>query len=559
MKMRAAWKIWGILLLLLCLGITAAQADSFNLSFSWDADGTELSVRLYQQKKDYVLFLPGCAPADSLTVTLQGRQEIRWKDAVIRSGDTVDLTADIGETVDVTDAGGARIARVRVMRGSDIPALFFTFDQKDLKWTQEAYKHDITGNASVVMLNETGGTECADELTSFHVRGNTTRFGYKRPYQFKLKKKAPLFGMYEAKTWILLANWFDLSLIRNQITLNLCRELGLTGTPDSRQTDVYINGVYNGTYLLVEKIQIKKGRLDLTDMEGALEELNERPLSSYRRKVTWNRNGRSQKWFAFSREPEDITGGFLLEIEKEMQYNKNKENGGFVTQNGMYVNIKEPSQIGPLAAAYISGLVNDFDNALRARDGMNRKTGKRYSDYIDMQSFAAKLIVEELSANFDVNAASQFMYKDSDRVDPLLYAGPGWDYDFTYGNKDNGLHAPLYNDYAYRKSSRSLYHLLLNHEDFSRLTRTVFETEAVPAVEILLGRREPPAGSALQPLAQYIEDIRSSAEMNFTRWPAGIVLQLDPRSGKNFDDAAKYVVSWVEQRFDMMVREWRVQ
>ena len=85
MKMRAAWKIWGILLLLLCLGITAAQADSFNLSFSWDADGTELSVRLYQQKKDYVLFLPGCAPADSLTVTLQGRQEIRWKDAVIRS------------------------------------------------------------------------------------------------------------------------------------------------------------------------------------------------------------------------------------------------------------------------------------------------------------------------------------------------------------------------------------------------------------------------------------------------------------------------------------------
>ena len=59
-----------------------------------------------------------------------------------------------------------------------------------------------------------------------------------------------------------------------------------------------------------------------------------------------------------------------------------------------------------------------------------------------MDSFAKKIIVEEFTANFDVRAGSQFMYKDADSVDSRLYAGPGWDYDLTYGNKDDGVRNP---------------------------------------------------------------------------------------------------------------------
>ena len=257
-------------------------------------------------------------------------------------------------------------------------------------------------------------------------------------------------------------------------------------------------------------------------------------------------------------EPADLTGGYLLEIEKALHFTQNEEDAGFVTDGSMCVIIKEPSHPGKQAVTYISSLVNDFHNAVIAADGFSKATGKYYADYIDMHSFAAKVAVEEFCANFDVRAASHFFHKDADSVDPLLYAGPGWDYDLTYGNKDDGMRNPEKVNYVFDRSNDTshLYHWLLTHEDFRRMTRQVFEEEVLPTAEVLLGRREPSPGSCLRSIDALQAEIADSAAMNFTRWQAMAIPDITNESGRTFEAAGSYLKNWIAVRTETLAAGW---
>ena len=545
-----------ILILLLCTasGFAAVPNIGDELGFLWETDGQRLMLVPVETREGTALFLPGGCDGN-LTVVIPKEREFSWEGKTLRNGDATDFSAWIGKTANVTL--GPWSFPVKVMRGSAISALFFRITEEDWNRVSNNRNRDIREQASLVMVNAKGETEVSDTLTSFHLHGNSTAFGQKKPFQFKLEKKASLDGMGKGKTWMLLANWFDISLLRNQITFDLCRELGLSGTPDCSQTDIYVNGAYRGTYLLTEKIQLKKNRLEITNMEDELEKLNGKEISSARRLGSSRHATKVLKYFDVT-EPEDITGGFLLEIEKALHFTNNEENAGFVTDGKMCIVIKEPSQPGLQAANFIAGLVNDFHNAVLAQNGVNPSTGKAYSDYIDIHSFAAKILVEEFSSNYDVRAGSQFMYKDSDRVDPLLHAGPGWDYDLTYGNKEDGNLNPLRMDYVFNRSSATsqLYHYLLTHSDFRKYTRKLLEEEGIPAMEILLGKKKAPEGCAVKSLREYCDAVRDSAEMNFTLWNPRLVSDITDRSGRTFSEACDYLTDWIEQRSGMMRSEW---
>ena len=54
----------------------------------------------------------------------------------------------------------------------------------------------------------------------------------KKPYNIKLDSKSKLFGMEKAKKWCLIANYEDLSLLRDQIVYNLGADIGMPESPD---------------------------------------------------------------------------------------------------------------------------------------------------------------------------------------------------------------------------------------------------------------------------------------------------------------------------------------
>ena len=76
---------------------------------------------------------------------------------------------------------------------------------------------------------------------------------------------------------------------------------------------------------------------------------------------------------------------------------------------------------------YASALLNSFERAIFASDGVDSETGRHYTEIADFDSLVRKYMIEEVCKNYDGNKSSQYFFKDSDAVDPLLYAGPVWD------------------------------------------------------------------------------------------------------------------------------------
>ena len=558
----------GLTILLIWVA-TAAYAAAPSIRFCWTVDGQEISINLFEKKnQNLYLFVPGALKGKNPVIRTDRGADLIWGEETFADGSEFPAEQYLNQPVQARLSNNQKKYTITVMQGSEIPAMFFSVDSSDLKRVTNQYNRvnkknvDIREAANVLMLAGDGSVNAAEKLTSFKVRGNSTFFASKKPYQFKMEHKQPLAGMEKNKTWILLANWFDISLIRNQLTFDLCREIGLTSTPDCRQVEMYMNGAYYGTYLLTEKIQLKKGRLEIADLEEVLEELNGKDVydSAKFKKSRGNGIAKGLRWFTLPQEPEDVTGGYLLEIEKALHFSMMEDGAGFTTEDGMCVVIKEPTHAGEREVKYIAGLVNDFHKAVNQKDGISPKTGKHYSSYIDMDSFALKITAEEFCANYDVRAASHFMYKDKGE-DSLIHAGPGWDYDLSYGNKDDGIHNPLKEDYVFTRISGNhyLYRGLLKHDDFKAVTRKLYDEVFLPAAEVLAGRREPKAGSPLKSVAAYQEEIKESGAMNFTRWTARAIPDVWDKSGRTFEDAGAFVNDWINQRMDMMTEKWLLE
>ena len=104
-----------------------------------------------------------------------------------------------------------------------------------------------------------------DGDTQIRGRGNTTWSSYpKKPYALKLDQKANFIGTGKTRHWVLLANWGDRTLLRNQVAFEAARRTSLEWTPSGTFVDLYLNdpdtgesAVYQGIYWLGEKVRVE--------------------------------------------------------------------------------------------------------------------------------------------------------------------------------------------------------------------------------------------------------------------------------------------------------------
>ena len=110
----------------------------------------------------------------------------------------------------------------------------------------------------------------------------------------------------------------------------------------------------------------------------------------------------------------------------------------------------------------------------------------------------------------------------------------------------------------FRRSSSDvyIYHWLLTHDDFRLITRQLYEEVFLPAAEVAAGRREPAKGSPLKSVKAYQDEIRESADMNFTRWSARAIPDVWNDSGRTFEASGAFVDNWVNVRMDMLTESW---
>ena len=541
-------------LLTLCLILFASGALAAEKTLSVSArQATEPTERVFTRKgkAGNILYIPGNWDITGIRLQVEGQESIiLGKNGITADPETpIDLTPYLGKKTQVLSGKKNTLGTVTIYQGSKIPAVFFSVDEKQLKKVNQS-KNEIITEGHVVFREADGSVSYDGDLFHLKGRGNNTFSYSKKPYEFKLTKKADLCGMGKAKTWILLANYLDVSMLRNQIILDLSREVGLPYSVECQQVDVWQNGIYNGLYLMTEKVQIGRNRINITDLEEKTEAVNDQPLDSCPKFNPDNGFLPIMRGYKIPNDPEDITGGYIATIEKAHRL-KDSKKPGIRTKKQLSVRIKEPTCPSVAQVEYFGTLLNDMHNAVLAEDGVNPDTGRHYTEYLDLTSFARKFLVEEISKNYDAAGGSQYFFKDSDLVDPLIYAGPSWDYDLSFGNMTS-RGASSGGEYLtkLRTGAINFYAQLAKHTDFMEAVGQNWRDTFRPAVAILTGERPATGNSGLRSLEEYHDLLNGSAKMNEIRW--GKVTKLGKEAGTDFDSGIKALGNWIRKRISYL-------
>lgn len=344
-------------------------------------------------------------------------------------------------------------------------------------------------SAFAVLVGADGDTLYEGELTHIKTRGNTSFFRKKKPFSIKFPQKHTLFGLEKNRSFVLLANACDESHIRNAIGLDLARAIGIPASHYAYLT-LHINGSYKGLYQMTNKIDVGRRALDITNLDDLNKLANPKPLKDY----DWYGHGRKKqvilrKGVLLERNPDDITGGYLLDNTGANSF-YSKSISGFVSDADDNIQIRSPKYASPQEVDYIAGLYNEMEKAIHSPDGIHPETGMHYSEYIDVKSFARYYLLNEILYNDDGGWASFMMYKDADSIDPKIYAGPAWDYDRTLDNPHfqhrylmitNELYTNKRQGQIGLAHSGGLLFHLCKHTDFQQAVKTTYINEVGPA------------------------------------------------------------------------------
>lgn len=442
---------------------TTLNADQFAPSEQFKdicatVDGQTISG--LQSGADQYLFLPASAKLSklALTVTTQNSDALKIELQGTKGTQTLDGAAvNVTKLADAQDGlydlavlvNGQKAAVVHIAQSANINALYITSDDPATQGRDfvDASKSNIA-TGKLLVVDKDGKAVYDGALTQLKARGNTTfTNAEKKSYQIKLDGKSDLIACGEkVKTWTLLAGSHDATLMRDKMFKDLAKSLGMPYTASTAWVDLYYDGVYRGTYIVSEKNSVNKTGVNITDMEKAYEACNPGYGENASTALAENKYGQTYQYTTGLTEPENITGGYLLELngtKLDDSYNpKYDEASGFITGKGSAMNVKSPEWCGKDAMAYISEYYQEFEDAVYAQDadgnytGYNAQTGKYYYEYCDLNSLVQAYLIQYLSGNSDAFYSSFFFYKD---VDGLMYAGPVWDMELTGGGGWSGV------------------------------------------------------------------------------------------------------------------------
>ena len=219
------------------------------------------------------------------------------------------------------------------------------------------------------------------------VRGNGTAYYEKKPYKLKLSESSNILDGSSNKDWVLLADFNDRSMLRTAYMFELSKTLGFEYTPYYEYVDLFINDDYKGLYILTDKVEKSRNRVNINK------------------------------------------DGFLIEDDNHWK----NENLWFMTSSlNSHYTFKYPNASdneiieGDENFEYIRRFVEEFEQSLLVLENDNYDL--QYTNYIDVPSFAKWYILADVTANADSN----LFYVLNTRGDKLKKM-PIWDLEWSMG------------------------------------------------------------------------------------------------------------------------------
>jgi len=215
-------------------------------------------------------------------------------------------------------------------------------------------------------------------------RGNSTWNYPKKPYRIKFDSRTSLFGYGAAKSWVLLANYLDPTLIMNSVAFELGQRFGLEYTNHANHVEFFLNGSYQGSYVLTEQVQVDKQRVNIDEEKDFLVELDTYFDEDYQFKTS------------------------IIQLP---------------------VMIKSPELTNDAGMDFVKTAMKDLEDALF--DPVKNFPDNNYQDLIDINTVINFLMVNDIVANTELqHPKSMYMYK---RASGKIQMGPLWDFDWGFG------------------------------------------------------------------------------------------------------------------------------
>ena len=433
--------------------------------------------------------------------------------------------------------------------------------------------------ACTVKLTDTNGTVALDNAAAqIKVRGNWTTKNAKKPLRIKFDEKQSMLSLNDGaqmKNWVLLAEYKDISMLRNKTAFQIANELfaddGLYSA-DSQFVEVSVNGQYWGMYLLTEQQQVNKNRINITepeegyagtdigyflefdgyyDLEEKLNQFlvnyhNNDPLTPYDGKggsgksigplKSKNRPNNDLTGFTiksdiYSQEQHDFIASYMNNVYNIM-YEAAYNNKAFVF-NDSYTEISETSSITP-------------EEAVR--------------NVVDVNSLADAYILAELACDADLYWSSFFMDVDFGEggSKKLVFEAP-WDYDSAFGLKNRCVSAEGFyaSNMLYDVNDKYLavnpWLVVLMYQDWYT---DIIKEKWTAAYDSGVFTR------ASEMIEKDTSELSAAFERNYDRWDN---LRHNDDSGewnryvsacKTHSDAAQQLNDWLKKRVEFMNNSW---
>lgn len=146
-----------------------------------------------------------------------------------------------------------------------------TENRKSITSKEEYMKASFRLDEDVV--TRSAGSSFVDSVNIKGRGASSWKQSPKKSYRLKFDKKVSLLDEPKDKSWVLIANHFDKTMIRNMIAFYMGGLSNLDYTPKFHFVELMLNGCYDGTYMLGEKLKISSNRINVGD-DGFLLEIN---------------------------------------------------------------------------------------------------------------------------------------------------------------------------------------------------------------------------------------------------------------------------------------------
>lgn len=482
----------GTVILVLILISSMKMMQSSTISFYVNTDGISRKIAVYDagDGENYV-FLPSYAKLEDISVELPGRMEAVLGSIQLKN----EMTCEIFELNRAYDFSVSNTIpqRLTFLKSSNVAAMYIDMPNESMEQVHDS--KDNVEYADIALVTEEGTLNYSGEGCGIKGRGNMTWQYDKKPYVLTLQNDADLLGMGTSSKWVLLANAVDESNLHNKLVLDFAGRMMETWVPESVYVDLYLNGNYNGLYLLCEKPEIGEGRLELETDAGDF-------LCRVEMKSRWGT----------LKNPVRSSLGRAIEISEPDIYSEEQHQG-----------IEE--QINLMEAVLSSGM-----------DLFQEKTA-------DERSWIDRYLIDEIFANIDSDHCSSYFYNK----DGIFYAGPVWDYDMTMGNGARNMNADAFiAKNLYRTIyDQSFYYDALYRNPFyySRMVQ-VYETRYLPALRDLLDVE----------ISRLSMQIKDASYMNSLRWKE--MYQHIVTYDSIYKTTADSIRSYLQERINFLNQAW---